>query len=87
MERERRRRGDEDKQRRKLEGDLKLTQETIKDQEKGKKELDQTLARKEKDMGELNAKLGEEQAAVGKLSKVIKETQVWIHTIEIQNKR
>ena len=76
LERERRRRSEEDKQRRKIEGDLKLTQEAIMELEKGKKELDQALARKEKDMGELNNKLAEEQTAVGKLSKVIKETQV-----------
>ena len=76
LERERRRRSEEDKQRRKIEGDLKLTQEAILELEKGKKELDQALARKEKDMGELNNKLAEEQTAVGKLSKVIKETQV-----------
>ena len=87
LERERRRRSEEDKQRRKIEGDLKLTQEAILELEKGKKELDQALARKEKDMGELNNKLAEEQTAVGKMSKVIKETQVRYHNKHIRNSR
>ena len=76
LERERRKRNEEEKQRRKIEGDVKLTQEAIIELEKGKKELDQCLGRKERDIAELTGKLSEEQSGVSKLTKAIKETQV-----------
>merc|ERR1711923_300732 len=49
-EREKRARGDVDKQRRKVEGDLKVTQESVGDLERSKKDLENTIARKEKDL-------------------------------------
>ena len=76
LERERRKRNEEEKQRRKIDGDVKLAQEGIMELEKGKKELDGALARKERDINDLNNRLGEEQSTVSKLSKTIKETQV-----------
>merc|ERR1711915_283601 len=57
-DRERRKKNEEEKQRRKIEGDLKMTQEI----------------EKERESAELNGKLGEEQNIVSKLTRGIKET-------------
>merc|ERR1719342_1552414 len=54
---------------------LKISQETINDLERGKKELDNAVNRKERDITDMNNKLAEEQNVVMKLNRVIKETQ------------
>merc|ERR1711936_554598 len=61
---EKRSRADIEKQRRKLEGELKVTQETVNDLER---------AKKEKDLGSLSSKLEDEQSIVAKTQKTIKE--------------
>merc|ERR1711892_1608661 len=73
LAREKRGRADIEKQRRKVEGDLRVTQETVADLERQKKELEQTIGRKEKDFSTLAAKLDDEQSLVGKVTKSIKE--------------
>lgn len=60
-----RHRGDVEKQKRKVEGDLKLTQEAVADLERNKKELEQTIQRKDKEVASLTAKLEDEQGLVG----------------------
>merc|ERR1719486_431158 len=57
VNREKRSRGDVEKQRRKVEGELKMAQETVNDLEQTKRELENIIARKEKDTAVLNAKL------------------------------
>lgn len=69
-------RGDIEKAKRKVEGDLKLTQEAVSDLERNKKELEQTIQRKDKEISSLAAKLEDEQSLVAKLQKQIKELQV-----------
>merc|ERR1719384_708623 len=54
---EKRGRADIEKNRRKLEGELKVTQETVNDLERSKKELEAAIGRKEKDLGSLASKL------------------------------
>merc|ERR1711881_79443 len=71
LAREKRARADIEKQRRKVEGDLRITQETVADYERQKKELEGTIGRKEKDFGGLASKLDDEQAIVTKLQKSI----------------
>merc|ERR1719361_751367 len=68
--------------RRKLEGELKVTQETVADLERSKKELEAAIARKEKDLGGLSSKLEDEQSIVGKVQKTIKETQARVEELE-----
>jgi myosin heavy chain 6/7 len=68
--------GDVEKAKRKVEGDLKLTQEAVSDLERNKKELEQTIQRKDKEISSLAAKLEDEQSLVAKLQKQIKELQV-----------
>merc|ERR1711884_457303 len=61
--REKRGRADVEKQRRKIEGELKMAQETVSDIEQNKRELENIIARKEKDISAFNAKLEEELEA------------------------
>ncbi|KAL1479533.1 hypothetical protein MTO96_051769, partial [Rhipicephalus appendiculatus] len=82
LEREKKARADLEKNKRKVEGDLKLAQEAVADLEKHKKEMEQNLQRKEKEMASLAAKLEDEQALVAKLQKQIKELQARIEELE-----
>jgi len=80
--------GDVEKAKRKVEGDLKLTQEAVSDLERNKKELEQTIQRKDKEISSLAAKLEDEQSLVAKLQKQIKELQVsfhcyWTNTVQL----
>lgn len=57
---------------------MKLTQETVTDLERNKKELEQAIVRKDKEVASLTAKLEDEQVLVSKQQKQIKELQVCI---------
>merc|ERR1712241_306077 len=89
VNREKRSRGDVEKQRRKVEGELKMAQETVNDLEQTKRELENIIARKEKDTAVLNAKLEEEQSLVAKVQKGIKENQARVeeHEEELEAER
>merc|ERR1739846_164698 len=75
-------RADIEKKRRKIEGDLKVAQETVMDAERGKKELEAGIARKEKDLSALSSRLEDEQSIVSKAQKAIKETQARVEELE-----
>ena len=81
-EREKRGRVAVDKERRKLELDLKLLQETVCDLERSRKELESQISRKEADISSAKTKLNDEQALVGKIQKTIKENQSRIEVLE-----
>merc|ERR1712012_1100534 len=80
--REKRGRADVEKQRRKIEGELKMAQETVSDLEQSKRELENIIARKEKDISQSNAKLEDEQSLVSKIQKAIKENQGRVEELE-----
>merc|ERR1719323_1589476 len=80
--REKRGRADVEKQRRKIEGELKMAQETVSDLEQSKRELENIIARKEKDIAQSNAKLEDEQSLVSKIQKAIKENQGRVEELE-----
>merc|ERR1712214_200192 len=80
--REKRGRADVEKQRRKIEGELKMAQETVSDIEQNKRELENIIARKEKDISAFNAKLEDEQSLVSKIQKAIKENQGRVEELE-----
>merc|ERR1712183_932797 len=65
--------GDVEKLKRKVEGDLKLTQEAVSDLERIKGELNQTIQRKEKEIASVSAKIDDEGTLASKYSKQIKE--------------
>merc|ERR1712134_208954 len=60
---------------RKIEGDLKLTQEAVSDLERVRAELNQSVARKEKEYSALSAKIEDEASLGSKYTKQIKELQ------------
>merc|ERR1712158_164031 len=60
---------------RKVEGDLKLTQEAVSDLERVRSELQQTLMRKEKELASVGAKIEDEHTLGSKYTKQIKELQ------------
>jgi len=82
LEREKRGRAEMEKQRRKVEGELKVTQETVSELERSKKEFESHISRKEKEMGGLGGKLDDEQSLVGKVQKSIKEQQGRVEEME-----
>merc|ERR1712042_251629 len=65
-----------------VEGELKMTQDTVADLERSKREIETTIGRKEKEMGNLSAKLDDEQGLVGKMQKNIKELQGRVEELE-----
>merc|ERR1712121_408628 len=65
-----------------VEGDLRVTQETVGDYERQKKELEATIGRKEKDFSALASKLDDEQSLVAKVQKSIKEVQGRVEELE-----
>merc|ERR1711976_417695 len=75
LEREKKSKGDVEKIKRKIEGDLKLTQEAVSDLERVNAELSQTIQRKEKEVSSIGAKIEDEQTLGSKYSKQIKELQ------------
>merc|ERR1712106_360146 len=82
FEKEERSRGAIDKERRKIEGDLKVCQETVADLERSKKELEAALMRRENEIGGQVSKLDDEQGLVGKVQKGIKELQGRVEEME-----
>merc|ERR1711981_792497 len=66
---------DVEKLKRKVEGDLKLTQESISDLDRVKAELNQAVQRKEKESAALAAKIEDEATLGSKYNKQVKELQ------------
>merc|ERR1711931_222278 len=75
QEREKKSRLDMDKQRRKVEAELKVTQEVVTDLERDKKEVEGLIEKADKCISENQRRLEEEQAIVAKMQKTIKELQ------------
>merc|ERR1712142_77255 len=73
LEREKKVKGDVEKVKRKIEGDLKLTQEAVADLERVKAELSGAVARKEKEGSALSAKIDDEATLAAKYNKQAKE--------------
>ncbi|KAM6325747.1 LOW QUALITY PROTEIN: myosin-7-like [Alca torda] len=67
---------------RKLEGDLKLTQENIMDLENDKQQLEEKLKKKEFEIHQQNRKIKDEQALALQLQKKLKELQACIEELE-----
>ncbi|VDP02065.1 unnamed protein product [Schistosoma curassoni] len=82
LAREQKIRGDVEKSKRKLEGDLKATQETVDDLERVKRDLEEQLRRKEAEISGLSGKFEDEQGLVAQLQRKIKELQTRIQELE-----
>merc|ERR1712080_812162 len=75
LSKEKRDRIDNEKARRRVEGELKVAQEAVGELERQKKDGELTIGRKEKDVSSLASKLDDEQNLVSKVQKSIKEVQ------------
>merc|ERR1712121_201858 len=71
-----------DKQKRKLEGDLKMAQDGVVELERTKRDLEVTIGNKDKNNAQLAAKLDDEQNLVAKAQKGIKEVQGRVEAME-----
>lgn len=76
MERERKVRGDVEKAKRKVEQDLKMTQETVDDLERVKRDLEDNTRKKDQEINGLNNRLEDDASLINQLQKKIKELQV-----------
>merc|ERR1739840_43226 len=74
--------GDAEKMKRKVEGDLKLTQEAVADLDRIKNEAAQAVQRKEKEVASLAAKIEDEQTLGGKYAKQVKELQARLEELD-----
>merc|ERR1712088_440389 len=82
LEKEKRMKYSVEKERRKLEGDLKMSQESVLDLERAKKELESCILRKETDLSGMMSKLDDEQGGVGRTQRQIKELQSRVEEME-----
>ena len=76
MEGEKRSKLDQEKQRKKVENDLRAVEETINIIERNKSELEDVICRKNKELAALSEKLEKEQLLVVKTTKQVKECGV-----------
>merc|ERR1712121_183365 len=74
--------GDVEKAKRKVEGDLKLTQEAVSDLERVKAELTGAVARKEKEGSALGAKIDDEATLASKYNKQAKELMARLEELD-----
>merc|ERR1711881_381720 len=74
--------GDVEKMKRKVEGDLKLTQEAVSDLEHINSDLSQTVQRKEKEVSSIAAKIEDEQTLGSKYSKQVKELNTRVDELD-----
>merc|ERR1712156_1062458 len=71
-----------EKSKRKIEGDLKLTQEAVSDLERVKGEIVQTIQRKDKEITSLSAKIDDEATLGSKYHKQVKELQSRLEEVD-----
>ena len=71
-----------EKERRRVEGELKMAQATVAEIERSKKELEAAIMRKETEVHSLASKLDDEQSLVGKVQKAIKDNQGRVEELE-----
>ena len=81
-DREKKSRLEVDKQRRKVEADLKVCQEKVTDLERDKHDIEAAIVKKDQDIVVSQRRLEDEQSIVAKAQKAIKELQSRIETSE-----
>merc|ERR1712110_1388417 len=82
LDKEKKSRATVEKQKRKLEGDLKMAQDGVVELERAKRDIEVTIGNKEKNNSQLAAKLDDEQNLVAKAQKGIKEVQGRVEAME-----
>ncbi|XP_027476592.2 myosin-7B isoform X2 [Zalophus californianus] len=82
LEQEKKLRMDTERAKRKLEGDLKLTQESVTDAAQDKQQLEEKLKKKDSELSQLNLRVEDEQLLGAQLQKKIKELQARAEELE-----
>merc|ERR1712061_47943 len=82
LDKEKKSRATVEKQKRKVEGDLKMAQDGVVELERSKRDLEVTIGNKEKNNAQLAARLDDEQNLVAKAQKGIKEIQGRVEAME-----
>ena len=82
FEKEKRSKAAIEKEKRRIEGELKVTQEVVADLERSKRELEASILRKENEISSTLSKLEDEQVLVSKVQKSIKEHQGRVEALE-----
>ena len=82
MDAEKKLRLDLERIKRKLDGDLRLTQETVMDLENDKATLEEKFKKAQFEIGQIHTKLEDEMALTCQLQKKIKELQARIEELE-----
>merc|ERR1712106_804827 len=82
LDKEKKTRATVKKQKRKLEGDLKMARDGVVELERTKRDIEVTIGNKEKNNSQLAAKLDDEQNLVAKAQKGIKEVQGRVEAME-----
>ncbi|KAL4833514.1 hypothetical protein H8958_021956 [Nasalis larvatus] len=82
LEQEKKLRMDTERAKRKLEGDLKLTQESVADATQDKQQLEEKLKKKDSELSQLSLRVEDEQLLGAQLQKKIKELQARAEELE-----
>merc|ERR1739844_872922 len=82
MGKEKRDKASAEKDKRKLEGELRMAQETVSDFERNKRELEQVIMRKDTEINQMVSRLDDEQSGMGRVQKSIKELQARVEEME-----
>ena len=81
-EKEKRQKLELDKQRRKLESELKISQVTIEELQRSQKEIENNITRKESQQEDMMRNLESEQSSITKIQKQIKDYQARVEELE-----
>ncbi|XP_073928477.1 myosin-15 [Castor canadensis] len=81
LERERKVRMNSEREKHKLEGDLKMNQENVENLESSQQRLAEQLRKKELEMIQMNSKVENEKGLVAQLQKMVKELQTHIQNL------
>ena len=82
VEKEKKARAAVEKDRRRVEGELKIAQGNVADFERSRKEVEATILRKDSEIKAMTVRFEDEQTLVGKIQKGIKESQGRIEELE-----
>ncbi|CAL4154393.1 unnamed protein product, partial [Meganyctiphanes norvegica] len=82
LNREKKTRSEVEKAKRRVEADVKLTQEAVADLERNKKELESLIFKRDAECASLASRFEEEQVSAGRVGKSIKELHAKIEEIE-----
>ena len=79
---EKRSKANAEKERRRLEGELKIAQELVADMERNKRELEQTILRRDTEIQQMMTSLDDEQSGMNRIQRTIKELQARVEELE-----